>query len=38
MEPACDDLGGFWSIKTAKDAKIRKFMVEKVCSGKNSRM
>lgn len=34
MEPALDDLGGSWSIQTAKNAKVRTVMVEAVCSVK----
>lgn len=34
MELALYDLGGSSFIQTSKDAKIRQFMIEKICSGK----
>lgn len=34
MELALYDVGGSSFIQTSKDAKIRQFMIEKICSGK----
>lgn len=32
-----DDLGGSWPIQIAKDAKIRKLTIRKVCSGEKAK-
>lgn len=36
-EPVLHNLGGSWSIQIAKDAKIRKFTVRKVCFGEKAK-